>query len=266
MRAPDFSIVVPSWNQGPWLPEAIGSIRTAARTANLPAEIHVVDGGSTDSTPGFLNAQNDIDWVSEPDQGQTDAINKGLRKARGRILAYLCADDFYEPDAFQRASRAFDAHPTADFVYGDGYFLEGDSGWKRRKNAGPFTWKRLLRGNFLIQPAVFIRAESMRRFGEFDATLRFCMDHEYWLRAGAHAQWIYVNEPLATSRLHAGAKTSRALAEAWWEAAHMQARHGIFWRPHLQALWMGVAGHHLYRLRRMAYRKLGQHTAARSRA
>jgi len=264
-QEPKISIITPSFNQAKFLRRTIESV-LMQDYPNI--EYILIDGGSTDGSQEIIEAYADrlAHWESIPDKGQTDAINKGLRKARGRILAYLCADDFYEPDAFQRASRAFDAHPTADFVYGDGYFLEGDSGWKRRKNAGPFTWKRLLRGNFLIQPAVFIRAESMRRFGEFDATLRFCMDHEYWLRAGAHAQWIYVNEPLATSRLHAGAKTSRALAEAWWEAAHMQARHGIFWRPHLQALWMGVAGHHLYRLRRMAYRKLGQHTAARSRA
>lgn len=257
MEQVDFSIVIPSLNQGPWLPEAVESIHTASRNAGCRTEIHVVDGGSIDGTVDFLQTQIGMSWISEPDRGQADAINKGLKKARGQIFAYLCADDSYEPAAFERVLGAFREHPAADFVYGDGFFLEGDSGWKRLKKAGPFSWERLARGNFLIQPAVFMRAALVSRVGEFNAALRYCMDHEYWLRAGPGARWVYVEEPLATCRLHAAAKTSRALAEAWWEAARMQKRFGRFWRPHFQALWMEIAGHRLYRLRRRIYRLLG---------
>ena len=248
------SLVTPSLNQGAWLEDCLRSVREAVS----PVEHWVIDGGSTDRTRDILAAQDFARWISEPDRGQTDAINKGLAHCGGEILGYLCADDFLEPSALERVVAAFSAHPEADVVYGDGFFLESDSGWKRRKNAGPFSWPRLRARNFLIQPAVFWRRRVMERFGVFDATLRFCMDHEYWLRIGAETHWVYLPEPLATCRLHADAKTSRALAAAWAEAARMQERYGIRGRPRLEALWMAVGGCHYYRLKRAVFAFLGR--------
>ena len=251
-----FSLVTPSLNQGPWVGETLRSVREAA--AGLPVEHWVIDGGSTDQTVEILAAQDFARWVSEPDGGQTDAINRGLARCQGDILSYLCADDTLEPDALTRVARAFEANPEADVVYGDGFFLESDSGWKRRKNAGSYSWPRLRAGNFLIQPAVFWRRRVFERFGPFDASLRYCMDHEYWLRIGAETRWVYLAEPLATCRLHADAKTSRALAAAWKEAAAMRARYGLHWKPRLEALWMSVAGQHYYRLKRGIFAKIGR--------
>ncbi len=250
------SLVTPSLNQGPWIAEMLDSVRTAAEGREV--EHWVMDGGSTDDTVKILAAQEFTRWVSEPDRGQADAINKGLARATGDILGYLCADDTLEPGALQLVEEAFRQHPGVDVVYGDGFFLESDSGWKRRKCAGPFSWARLQSGNFLIQPAVFWRRSVYERFGPFDASLRFCMDHEYWLRIGPQTRWMYLEKPLATCRLHADAKTSRSLGEAWREAARMQARYGMVWRPRLEALWMSVAGQHYYRLKRLIFASVGR--------
>jgi glycosyltransferase involved in cell wall biosynthesis len=252
------SIVTPSLNQGPWIGETLRSVREAALVAEIETDHQVIDGGSTDATPTILAGQNFARWISEPDAGQTDAINKGLLRATGDILTYLCADDLLEPSALALVAAAFRENPAADVVYGDGCFLESGSGWKRRKSAGDFSWRRLRRHNFLLQPAVFWRRSVYEHFGELDPKLQYCMDHEYWLRIGAYTHWHYLREPLAVSRLHASAKTSRALAPAWREAAVMQERYGIHFKPKCDALWMSLAGRHLYRFKRVVLAWVGQ--------
>jgi glycosyltransferase involved in cell wall biosynthesis len=249
-----FSIVTPSLNQGRYLAECLDSVGSQG----IEAEHWVIDGGSTDETLVILKAQSDARWISESDRGQSDAINKGLERATGDILAYLCADDFLEPGVLRRVAAIFSANPEVDFVYGDGYFLESDSGWKRLKHAGEFSMERLRRGNFLLQPAVFWRRRVYERHGGFDASLQYCMDHEYWLRTCGDTVWHYLPEPLATCRLHADAKTSRALALAWAEAARMQARYGIHGRPAWEALWMRVAGARYYTLKRRVFALIGR--------
>lgn len=249
-----FSIITPSLNQGPWLEENLASVRAAGSEV----EHIVIDGGSTDETVPLLRAQSFASWISEPDRGQTDAINKGLRRSSGEILGYLCADDYYEPGALARVAEVFSADPAIQVVFGDGWFLEGASGWKRRKSVGEFSSARLRRGNFLIQPAVFWRRTVLEHFGEFDPELQFCMDHEYWLRIGAYTRWQYLAEPLATCRLHGGAKTSRALIPAWEEAVAMQARYGMVVRPRLEALWMRLGGQKYYGLKRALFAQIGR--------
>jgi len=245
---PTFSIITPSLNQGEFLGACLGSVREAARLAGVTVDHLVVDGGSTDGTLEILASQESARWVSGPDCGQTDAINKGLAATDGDIVSYLCADDLLEPDALVLVGEAFAADPGADAVYGDGYFLE--CGWKRRKVAGRFSFERLKRGNFLLQPAVFWRRGVVGTYGGLDDRLHFCMDHEYWLRMGEGTRWVYVSEALASCRLHAGAKTWSQLPTAWEEARRMQARYGIRWRPLRDALWMRTLGCHFYRLKR----------------
>ncbi len=245
---PAFSVITPSLNQGAYLGESLASVRAAAQKSAHPVRHIVIDGGSHDNTLDLLRKSPDLEWISESDAGQTDAINKGLARATGEVVSYLCADDLLESDALRVVGEAFAARPEVDVVYGDGYFLE--CGWKRRKTAGPFSVERLRKGNFLIQPAVFWRRRVLERFGPLDSSLRYCMDHEFWLRIGAETTWHYVPEPLACSRLHADAKTWKDLVPAWDEARAMQRRYGIRWRPLRDALWMRFGGVFYYRFKR----------------
>lgn len=253
---PTVSIVTPSLNQGAFLKECLDSVQAAAAAAGSPVEHLVVDGGSTDQTLKILGNQNRARWISGKDDGQTDAINKGLEQVSGDIISYLCADDLLEPEALRLVLRAFADDPGADVVYGDAFFLE--SGWKRNKVAGAFSRERLKKGNFLLQPAVFLRRSVFAKFGLLDASLKFCMDHEFWLRISGGTSWKYVAVPLACCRLHSDAKTWTQLPEAWSEARRMQARYGIRWRPLRDALWMRTGGCDYYRIKRHLFARIAK--------
>ena len=245
------SVITPSLNQARYLCDCLGSVRVAAaRAAPHQVEHIVIDGGSTDGSLDILRAAPDIRWISGPDTGQSQAINKGLAMASGDILAYLCADDLYEPTAIQRALSVFAENDDADVVYADYYFLEGDSGRKRRKSAAKFSPQHLRRRNPLGQPAVWWRRRVYEKFGGFDESLHYCMDHEYWLRLGTHVHWHYSPEPLAVSRLHADAKTSRQLPAMWRETARMLTRDGWRFKPWWDAFAMAAWGRHYYMLKR----------------
>lgn len=246
------SVITPSLNQGRYLGECIESVRSAAAQA-APHEIEhiIIDGGSTDGSIELLRDQPHIHWVSEPDRGQSQAINKGLARATGEILTYLCADDLYEPGALKSVLDTFSAEAVADVIYADFWFLEGSSGRKRRKSAARFSPRRLRRRNPLGQPAVWWRRRVYTRFGGFDESLHYCMDHEYWLRLGDHVHWRYLPEPLAVCRLHADAKTSSQLPAMWRETAQMLTRDGWRLRPWWNAFAMGAWGKHYYRLKRL---------------
>jgi glycosyltransferase involved in cell wall biosynthesis len=245
------SVITPSLNQARYIGECLDSVRRAGEHAG-PYEVEhiVIDGGSTDRTVDLLTARSDIRWISEKDTGQSNAINKGLAMAKGDILAYLCADDLYEPDAVHTVMEAFLRDPEADLVYGDFYFLEGDSGRKRRKSAASFRPDSLRNINPLGQPAVWWRRHVYEKFGGFDESLHFCMDHEYWLRLGTNVRWHYVPEPLAVSRLHTDAKTSRQLPAMWRETARMLTRDGWRLKPWWDAFAMAAWGRHYYLMKR----------------
>jgi glycosyltransferase involved in cell wall biosynthesis len=113
------SVITPSLNQARYIGECLDSVRRAGEHAG-PYEVEhiVIDGGSTDGTVDLLATRSDIRWISEKDTGQSNAINKGLAMAKGDILAYLCADDLYEPDAVHTVMEAFLQDPQADRLRG----------------------------------------------------------------------------------------------------------------------------------------------------
>lgn len=284
-----FSIITPSFNQAAYLRDCLESVVENAKCemrnakfemrreqdskagkpcGGLQVEHIVMDGGSTDGTVEVLEnwkAESrkqktegyTFDYVSGPDGGQTEGINRGMARATGEILAYLCSDDFYEPGALARVARVFEAHPEADFVYGDYFFLEGDSGWKRRKKAGCFDGRRLMWNNFLGQPAVFWRRDIWERLGPLQVDLRYCMDYAFWLKC-VHARWEYLPEPLATMRQHAEAKTSASLGAMWREAARLRADQGAGLRGWAQAAWMSGPGGWYFLIKRKAFRAWGR--------
>lgn len=259
-------IVTPSWNQAAFIEECLASVRREAELLPPDWQVthHVQDAASTDSTTNILKSQTFATWESRPDRGQASAVNIGWAVLHTDILAFLCADDFYEEGALRRAAAVFATHPTVDVVYGDYFFLEGDSAWKRRKIAGPWSVARLHKGNFVSQPTVFIRRRVYERFAGLDESLKYCLDHEYWLRIAPHTQWFYLPEPQATMRLHGDAKTASRLTAMWWESARMQRRYGIRWRPFLAALNMQIWGCHYYHLKRKLFQMRGRRRTDKS--
>lgn len=215
MSPPLVSIVTPSYNQAQFLEETILSVK-GQDYPNL--EHIVVDGGSTDGTVEVLSRyenEYNLRWTSEPDEGQSDAINKGFRRARGEIIGWLNSDDTYLPQAIHKAGACFEAHPGIDWVYGDGYLIDAQSRVLRMWKARPFSLKALLYvGQFICQPAVFFRRRALEVVGPLDSALHFTMDYDFFIRLGRQCKSVYLPELLATRRLTLDAK-SLAQAECF---------------------------------------------------
>lgn len=199
------TIVTPSFNQGRFIRATIESVLGQSYRS---IEYLVIDGGSSDDTVAILESYGDrLTWISEPDRGQTNAINKGWRRARGSIVAYLNSDDTYLPGAVEKAVDVLRAHPDAGAVYGEGYHVDEAGGVIARYPTEPFDLARLPHTCFICQPTVFLRRDVVEGLGYLDESLRYCMDYDLWIRLAQRSRFAYVPEYLATTRLHADAKT-----------------------------------------------------------
>jgi glycosyltransferase involved in cell wall biosynthesis len=233
-----FSVVIPSFNQAPFLRATLDSILAQN---GVEVEILVRDGGSADGSVDILREYAEhIHWVSQPDDGQAQAINDGLRLASGDILAYLNSDDVYYPDALARVAACFAERPEALFVYGDADHLHADGAFMEPYPVEPWDYRRLLETCFICQPATFWRREALERFGCFDATLHYAMDYDYWLRAGRETPFHYLHgERLAGSRLHDQTKTLGQRLNVYREILQARIRHS----PHPEPVLRWLADH-----------------------
>jgi glycosyltransferase involved in cell wall biosynthesis len=195
------SVVIPSYNQARFLGATLDSVLSQGCP---DIEILVFDGGSGDGTLSILESYDQrIEWVSQKDGGQADAINQGLQRATGDILTYLNSDDVYLPDALKTVTNHFEAHPECAALYGDAWHLREDGSIIERYYTEGWSYPRLLDVCYLCQPAVFWRREVMERFGVFDDTLHYAPDYDYWLRVGREIDFFYLEGAyLAGSRLH----------------------------------------------------------------
>lgn len=216
---PKISVVIPSFNMARFIDETIQSILGQ----DYPdTECIVIDGGSTDGTIDILKKYGDrITWVSEKDEGQSDAINKGLQRVTGDIFAYLNADDIYEPGCFKKVAGYFQDFPAARWLYGKCMVINEDGAEIRRAiTRYKYFWQRrysynwLLVLNFIAQPAVFWRRELTEEIGLFDVSEHLAMDYDYWLRAGAMYQPGFIDDYLACFRLHSVSKSATGFITA----------------------------------------------------
>jgi glycosyltransferase involved in cell wall biosynthesis len=206
-RLPLVSIVTPSYNQGRFIRETIDSV-LCQDYPNI--EYWVIDGGSTDETLSVLSEyEHDprFHWISEPDQGQSDAINKGWSRCRGDILAWLNSDDLYLPGAIRSQMAFLQSHPDVDIVYGNASTIDTHGRrigaiWSRR-----FVQRELLRRCFISQPTVFLRRGAIDRNGPLDPSFHYTMDYDYWLRASFHSSFAYNPAIIAAFRFHDTSKT-----------------------------------------------------------
>ncbi len=236
---PEVSIVIPSFNQGRFLPRALDSVLAQ----DFPAiEILVIDGGSSDDSRAILGVYGEryrdrLRWVSEPDRGQSDALNKGFRRARGAIVAWLNSDDAYAPDAVSRAFAALTAHPEVGLVYGRGQILDSVD-----KVVGPFLgcerfclW-RLVHGlDFILQPSTFFRRAALESVGFVDPDLHYAMDWDLWIKLAAVTEVLWLDADLAFSREYASTKTQSGGWPRLRELRRVVRRHaGRSWTPGLK--------------------------------
>ncbi len=223
---PLVSIVTPSYQQARYLEETIQSVINQ----DYPRiEYLVVDGDSTDGSQKIIQRYADriTWWVSEPDQGQTDAINKGFSHASGQVYAWLNSDDTYQPGAISQAVAYLLEHPEAGLVYGDCDFIDSSGKVIGRFNAQQTSLRRLQRGGVYIpQQAAFWRAELWKQVGPLDPSFYFAMDYDLWVRLAQVAEVHYTPQPWANFRLHGDTKTISADDRCWPEMLRVHRREG----------------------------------------
>jgi len=208
---PKLSIITPSFNQGEFLEQCIESV-LSQDYPNL--EYLILDGGSTDQSAQIIERHRPrLAWaISENDGGQSDAINKGLTRATGDLVAWLNADDFYLPGAFRTVVEAHRRRPGGAFYFGDG--LRVDRQGKTISGFFPdgrvmFSRPALLLGlNFILQPSTFINRKMLHQAGLLDGSLHWGMDGDLWMRLSAAAPPVPIEAKLSATREYADTKTS----------------------------------------------------------
>ncbi len=204
------SVITPSFNQGSFLEETILSVH---RQTYPNFEHVVIDGGSTDNSLEIIQKHQDkfSYWVSEPDKGQSDAINKGIKESTGEIIIWINSDDLLEPDALSKAATCFEKNPSALLIHGKSV-LFGNG--KKPKIIGDL--KKDMNSRYLAyipfpQPSSFFRRSLINTTGPLDIALHYGMDYELLVRAALTGELLYCNEIFSRYRLHPKAKTNHSL-------------------------------------------------------
>ena len=221
---PLVSIVSPSLNQGRWIRTAIESVR--AQT--YPRVEHVVvDGGSTDDTLEILRNVEGFRWISEPDRGQSHALNKGFALAHGEILGWLNADDAYEPAAVAAGVAAL-RESGVGLAYADVTRVNDDGVNPRRIRSRPGwdLWTEVNEGCGIYSPSVFFTRNAFEAVGGIDESLHLTMDYDLWLRIGGRFGAVHVDDVWSVQRIHDDAKTMRRYEDFWPERLRVSRRHG----------------------------------------
>jgi len=217
LRIPRISIITPSYNQGHFIEETIQSVLQQ----NYPdLEYIIVDGGSTDNTVEIINQYKSqiAYWISEKDNGQTHAINKGLAVATGEIIAYINSDDYYLPGTFFKVAEAFQNSPEIDLLHGRCRYVNeaGEKIGEQFGNIQSFEeiidlWGVWWQKRQFVQPEVFWSRRITDGIGTFNEALHYVMDYDYWcriLRAGGKVKRI--EQELACFRFTANQKSNQS--------------------------------------------------------
>jgi glycosyltransferase involved in cell wall biosynthesis len=229
---PPVIIITPTYNQANFIQQTIESVLTQ-NYSNL--HYWIMDGKSTDSTAKIVEAySNKLHFLSQKDNGQTDAINKGIKLAikslsddeiENGIFAYINSDDYYLPGSLKKVAEEFAAHPQRMWLVGDAVIVDEHNNhiqqgvrWYKKAWRSVFSGLLLSILNPIPQPAVFIRLKAVKKLGEFKTDLHYTMDYEYWLRLyhqfGAP---LILAATLSAFRIHAGAKGSTGFTQQFSE-------------------------------------------------
>jgi glycosyltransferase involved in cell wall biosynthesis len=238
------SVITPAYNSGPFIGQTLDSVAALA----TPHEHLVIDGGSDDGTVAMLEARDDpsLLWTSEPDRGQTHAVNKGLERATGELVAWLNADDTYIAPNVDRAIEALRADASLDAVFGFMEITNADGAPLREYRCGPFHWQRYLYfGEYVPTPTIIFRRTLLERAPQLDETYVDAADYDFYLRLLRGAKVRNVREPLVRFRYHPDSKTASDIGLQVREAYAIRRRYArSAWQR-----WAMAGAFHAMRLR-----------------
>ena len=223
-RSPLVSVLTPSFNQDRWLADNLGSV---ARQTYSPIEHIVVDGGSTDGSIEILERSRDVRWMSEPDRGQSHALNKAFASSSGEIIGWLNSDDaYFHPDVVADVVGLFTSRPDVAVVYGHAALVNADGLVLQMIWAPAFSYRLLRSYNFIVQPAAFIRRDALA--GRFaDEEFDYMMDRELWLRLGPRFPFARLDGVLAVDRHHGARKSYTRLDLAQRDRGKLGNMYGV---------------------------------------
>ncbi|MGE8720178.1 glycosyltransferase family 2 protein [Leptospira terpstrae] len=235
------SIVTPSFQQGEFLERTINSVIT--QEGKFYIDYIITDGGSKDNSVEIIKKYDRLifegaevlnhaglvfrkipsgthystnclgisyRWVSEKDNGQTHAINKGWKLAVGSVIAWLNSDDVYLPKALEKAYANL-SESDSTCLYGIGLHIDKEDRLLELYPIEPYSFQRLLDYCIICQPTVFLKREVLSSIGYLNESLGYCMDYEYWLRIAIKYPFFFIKETLACTRIHENTKTSQNL-------------------------------------------------------
>jgi GT2 family glycosyltransferase len=234
---PRISVIIPSYNSGAFLREALASVLDQIPR---PHEVLVQDGGSTDDTLDRLLSYGDrVAWVSGPDDGQSDALNKALARATGDVILWLNADDVVLPGAIAAASAAFAADAGLAFAYGDFDVIDGGDALVRTYRSSPYSWERVYaRGCYIFSGSLFVRRQVLIGIGGFDPSLHACMDLDLLLRLDGVGRSRHLGRTIGQLRMHGTNKSSSILTLFLTEGFRVRRRYA----RHSVRLWLLACG------------------------
>lgn len=202
---PLVSIIVPSFNQGQFIRRTLDSILAQDYR---PIQVIVIDGASTDETVSILHQYDDVpevEWVSEPDSGVVEAVNKGLARASGEIGGIQSSDDFYLPGAIVAAVDALRADPALAFVFGDIVKVDAEGNELARTQLAPYSLEGVLSlESWIPQPSTFFRLNMAKALGGWRESVPYAADTDLWFRMAVTAPAMKINVLMAHRSMHEG--------------------------------------------------------------
>ena len=209
--APLVTIIVPSYNQGRFIAETLNSIFAQDYQ---PLEVIVVDGASKDETVEILKQYDGrlgYSWISEPDKGVVDAVNKGLARAKGQICGIQSSDDCYVPGAVASAVAAMTENPDALLVYADAEYIDADSKTIGGTSVSDYSLAALLgRRTFIMQSSAFFRTATAVQLGGWQSDISYVADNDLWLRIALVGPCLRVPGVWSRYRIHEEQRDSQA--------------------------------------------------------
>ncbi|NTV48342.1 MAG: glycosyltransferase [Geobacteraceae bacterium] len=218
------SVITVTLNSERFLAECLASV--ASQGDGLHEHI-IVDGGSTDATVEIIrkHAASDarVHWISEPDNGISDAMNKGAAMATGDVIAHLNSDDYYaDPRVLATVLDCFYRNPEYSWLTAGFSFVSGRGTFIRDIRVRKFSFRRLVRGNIILHPSTFIKRDLFNSVGGFDVSLSYCMDYDLFLRVAMVSPPLVVDKQLSCFRAHAGSRSVSQSEQAYAEEFHVR--------------------------------------------
>lgn len=206
VKWPRISLITSSYNKEKYLEEAIRSVLLQ----NYPnLEYIIIDGGSTDHSQDLIKKYEQwlAYWVSEPDEGQAHAINKGINRATGDVVAWVHADDMLFPGACFKMAKAFLSHPDAALIYGAGAKIDANNTIVKTVKSQPYDNELIRTRCYIFQPSTFIKKMSLDNVGVLDESLHYWMDWDLYLRICKNYPVVRIEESIGMWRAHEETKT-----------------------------------------------------------